>query len=270
MDRSKRISTLACLTLCVGALLVLGGPAQAASYFLWDDWGGTWADAEKDNLAGDDLLCWAAAASNVLEWTGWGLTDGLTNADEIFEVFEDHWTDLGGSPWFAWDWWFDGTNDKQGEATWSQEDVDGAGGYFLGENVDVFRIWDGDDADIMANVDAWLHDGYGLSFWIGGGGAHLITCWGYDYDPTNGDYLGVWVTDSDDDKNGGHPRPNVLAYYDVSFVGGQWTMPDYGNGTWYIGEVMGLLPRPIPEPGTLALLGLGLLGIAGYRIRRRR
>ena len=57
----------------------------------------------------DDLMCWAAAASNVLEWTGWGVVGGMTNTDEMFQHFQDHWTDLGGSSEYAWNWWFDGT-----------------------------------------------------------------------------------------------------------------------------------------------------------------
>lgn len=64
-------------------LLATIGTANAGSYYLWDDWGGTWADAEKstDNTE-DDEMCWAASSSNVLEWTGWGKVGGLTDSDD--------------------------------------------------------------------------------------------------------------------------------------------------------------------------------------------
>ncbi|MFO8012577.1 MAG: hypothetical protein R6X20_04635, partial [Phycisphaerae bacterium] len=109
---------------------------------LTDHWGGTWADAEKvppddgpgedPNVPGtaDDYMCWAAVASNLLEWTGWGKTGGMTTADDMFAYFQDHWTDQGGNMYYGWDWWFDGTNDSPGDPDeWSQVDVPGGGFY---------------------------------------------------------------------------------------------------------------------------------------------
>ena len=69
--------------------------ALGSTYKLYDWHGGTWCDAEKtaDN-AEDDLLCWAAAACNVMNWTGWGFvingTQDITNEDEMFRYFQDH------------------------------------------------------------------------------------------------------------------------------------------------------------------------------------
>ena len=58
---------------------------SGSEYLLWEEYGGIWCDAEKvppsdgegNSFPGnmsyeDDLMCWAAAACNVLEWTGWG------------------------------------------------------------------------------------------------------------------------------------------------------------------------------------------------------
>ncbi len=127
------------------------------TYYVWSQWGGTpytgnaydyngdpWSpephyflDAEKtppgDN---DDLMCWAAAASNILTWTGWGNVSAISDqsdqyeADEIFKYFQDHWTDEGSWPTDAWSWWFDGNNPDSGIGA---SEVTAAGGDFFRE-----------------------------------------------------------------------------------------------------------------------------------------
>jgi hypothetical protein len=125
--------TSAYFTLEDGGMLGDGTPT-GLSYMLIDEWGGTWHDAEKSPTnSEDDLMCWAAAASNVLQWTGWGAVLGLDTADAIFDHFQDHWTDEGGLMEYGWDWWFDGTNPSQGWSGWSQVDVPG-GGFHPGES----------------------------------------------------------------------------------------------------------------------------------------
>jgi hypothetical protein len=58
------------------------------SYMLFEEWGGNWSDAEKSpSNTEDDNMCWAAAASNMLEWTGWGLVARLSDADAMFWLF---------------------------------------------------------------------------------------------------------------------------------------------------------------------------------------
>jgi len=101
--------------------------ARAGTYYIWNDWGGTWADAEKTSgNTDDDLMCWAASSSNILEWTRWGKVGGMTNTDQMFAHFQAHFTDQGGHPYYGLDWWFDGTNDTQGwTGGWAQVDVSG-------------------------------------------------------------------------------------------------------------------------------------------------
>lgn len=70
-------------------------PVFGQSYFGFDDFGGSWLDAEKSPTNyDDDLLCWAASASNLLSWTGWGSAYS-SDADIIFRYFQDHWSDEG-------------------------------------------------------------------------------------------------------------------------------------------------------------------------------
>ena len=48
--------------------------APGTTYLLFENWGGTWADAEKDDTdpgdPDDDNLCWAATATNMLAASG--------------------------------------------------------------------------------------------------------------------------------------------------------------------------------------------------------
>ena len=56
------------LLLCV-MLITLQDFAFGSTYFVYDDWAGTWHDANK-NYIHDSNMCWAASASNVLAFTG--------------------------------------------------------------------------------------------------------------------------------------------------------------------------------------------------------
>jgi len=212
---------------------------------------GTWADAEKDSTSSeDDLLCWAATASNMLEWAGWGYAGGMTNADEFLDYFEAHWTDEGGLPKYAIEWWLNGTNGKQGDAGWSQVDVAGANFYPDFDYTDYYEF-DSDPANVMDHIDDWTAAGYAMGLSLRGGGlAHEVTCWGYNYDPgeTPGDpdyYLGVWITDSDDNKGvaDGHTAPNDLHYYAIDWdaTDNHWNFDSYFPGS-HLGYCTALYP----------------------------
>ena len=65
---------------------------------------GTFYDAEKSTKTSDDNLCWAATASNMLTYTGWGLVNGMKNEDDLLDTFrpyfiEGYWTHKG-LEWF--------------------------------------------------------------------------------------------------------------------------------------------------------------------------
>lgn len=230
-----------------------------------DYYGGAWSDAEKSpSNYEDDLLCWAATAANVLDYTGWGHVAGMTNSDQMFAYFIDHWTDVGGMMDYAWNWWFDGTNDSQGWSGWSQVDVPG-GGFYTGRNFWNYYHESWTASNAMNAIKQYMHMGCGVGLAVYGGGAHAITCWGYNYDPASpSTYYGIWVSDSDDDKYYSSP-PDRLRYYDVAFSNNKWYIQNfYGSNSWYIGGVEGL--ELIPEPATIITLVVGLAGLA---LRRR-
>jgi hypothetical protein len=224
------------------------------SYLLTEHWGGTWCDAEKSPTnTEDDMLCWAAAASNILEWTGWGLVGGMTNTDQVFQYFQNHWTDEGGTMEYGWDWWFDGTNPSQGWSGWSQVDVPG-GGFYPSENFSSYLHSQETESQALAAIDQFIRAGYGTTLGIYGPGGHAITCWGFNYNPADTDqYYGVWVSDSDDDKSSTNP-PDRLRYYEVALSGGRWYLQDYyGSDAWYIGSVQALAKSGNTNPNTYDL-----------------
>lgn len=238
-------------------------------YMLVDHFGGTWTDAEKaaDN-ADDDLMCWALAAANTLEWTGWGFYDGsgTTNSDEIYLEYGNHFTDEGSLTSYAWEWWFDGSwYAADPDDGWSDQDVAGGGDHWDPPYTDAtYTVHNDIWAEVMPSIDAYLRNGWAIQLSIYDGG-HAITCWGFTYDiafdketDPDGYYTGIWVTDSDDDKGNNGPADTIrnrLRYYTVEFdeTNGWWYMPNYGSG-WHIKAVNALKPypdetRPVADAG---------------------
>lgn len=252
------------LVILVAAASLAADPVETR-YLLTDHWGGVVSDAEKrPSTPYDDPMCWAAAASNVLAWTGWGRVGGMTTADEIFAYYQGHWTSGGGSPNNAWQWWFD---DDQ---PWTSIVVHTPGGGFWPEKTfDEYYRLEGGTATAMANLDAMLHEGRavaGTLFNTEGYGPHVVTLWGYSTDPAEpGRYTGVWITDSDDHQTLAEP-PDRLRYVPVTQTAGRWHLQDYyGTDGYYLSTLHGL--APIPEPAATALLAIGATLPA---LRRRR
>ncbi len=59
------------LAVVVGFLGLTGAaPVWSSTYYIYNQWGGTWHDANKTGVD-DSLMCWAASASNILDWGNW-------------------------------------------------------------------------------------------------------------------------------------------------------------------------------------------------------
>jgi hypothetical protein len=244
------------------------------AYFLYNQWGGTWHDANKTAAnTEDDLMCWAAAASNVLAWGDWG-TPAYNTTDKIFKHVQDHWTDNTGYPRWAWRWWFDGTPAPNKAA--SYVDVPGGGAFYPTLNFYDYYLSFYDNISLMANIDQLLQWGYGVTLTIRppSQNYHAITLWGFGYDMVNGNkvYKSIYVTDSDDGFYG-------LKNYNINQVNGGWYMTSGYNG-WELYTVQALklnfldapgaapLHTPVPPSAMLVLSGLLALFLTPRPIKR--
>jgi hypothetical protein len=248
-------------------LLASSGVARATSYFVYDQWGGTWCDANK-TTSSESMMCWAAAASNILAWAGYD-TPTYNNQNLIFQYFAAHWTNAGSLPQYAWNWFLDGTLPPNWSG-WSQVKVSG-GNFWPADNFsDLYYQASG--GNLMANIANFFQSGEGVTLAIyKPNGGHALTCWGYDYSDLNGviQYTGVWVTDSDDGVT-------ALKEYPVSWDSANylWDLGGAYSG-WYIGGVEALgqnsdPPSSVPVPSTLLLFLSGLLALLSPRRGRRR
>lgn len=239
------------------------GTPSGTQYRLFDEWGGTWYDAEKTPAnTDDDDMCWAATAANMLRWAGWGYAaapeGALSDEDEMFAHYLAHWEDQGSLTYIGLQWWLSGAVPDNypdnppyngGPASWAEVDVAGGGGFWTGYPWSTYVHYNWTD-DALQTIDSYLKNGWAVGLGIYDGG-HAITCWGVNYDPDEADlhekYKGVWVTDSDDDKGSNTP-PDVLHYYEVDYHDNQWYLQGYGGNNWYIDVIVGLEPFPNTAP----------------------
>jgi hypothetical protein len=225
----------------------------ATNYMLFTAWGGTWTDVDKSTTnTEDDLLCWAATTSNMLQWTGWGNAGGMTSADAIFTYFQNHWTDQGGHQYYGGDWWFDGTNTMQGTPGWAQVDVAG-GGFYTSQNYGNYIHYSSTVSTSLSTISSYLRSGYAVGLGLSGPGGHAVACWGYEFTAGNtASYKGVYITDSDDNQSA--PGSDYLRYYSVVQSNSRWYLQNYyGSNSWYISDVTGLDRRPSTVKATSAV-----------------
>jgi hypothetical protein len=224
----------------------LGSPLAADEYLLHEHWGGMWCDAEKRlDTPEDDNLCWAAAAADVLWWTGWGQVpgQGFTREDDVLAYFRDHWTNEGGRGNYAWEWWFNGVNPSQGWTGVSQVDLPGGAFWEPPYTFDAVFEQSTDDGTAMQKIDEYLRAGRGVDLALTRIWGHEVACWGFTTDEFGG-YSGIYLTDPDDDKDLPDP-PDRLRYYEVELRSGHWHLLDYDDcDEWSINTVRSLATFP--------------------------
>lgn len=243
------------LLILAAAMAVFCSPsAQAEMYWVqgmnWDgkDWHSAtgWVDNDKHyewvdghptgGHDGDNELCWAASASNLVTW--WqnqnpeaaAAAGAPTEAEDVWQVFKDSYTDAGGFTNAGVQWWFLG--DKPSAPP--QKPGAAAAGYYSSlvepgvednpysyigyEDPRYYHPstvlsssnpseYSGDALrDLSFSIKELLQAGYGLGLHIAVasensdilGGGHAITLWGIDYDEDLNRLKKLYVTDSDD------------------------------------------------------------------------
>ncbi len=261
----------------LAVLLAGAAPAWSASYFIYEQYGGTWHDAYKTAAnTEDDLMCWAATAANILAWGSWD-TPLYKTAMQMFQHFQDHWTDNTGYMSWAWKWWFNGAKPPYTFA--SYPDVPGGGNFFPTLNFANYYTY-ASTGNLMTSIDAFLHQGKGVGIIISKSGslAHAVTVWGFSYSAP-GAYTSIFITDSDDNYLGLREYPLVwqsTAWYlgggysgwKISGVQALGYSPDYAASLFNQGLQAGEAPAvPISPTWLLFGTGLGSLFLLGRRRR---
>ena len=201
-------------------------------------------DVAEGEIASDANLCWAAASSNMLRFSGWGSEAGFRTEDDLFVSFISAFTDAGGSYTYGLDWFFNGYYAMQGNDGWAQLRAPGESGKFLSEypadslyqtyeisnHIDNLRpVLDALERDCAVGISI---GNYLSSFRIGG---HAITLWGYLHDTSASPYSkeaypAIFISDSDSDKYDGALRRQAPNRLRVMMMDGMFD--GFGADSW--------------------------------------
>lgn len=211
-------------TFLILLLSVLPGICNAAT--LWSagvSAEGGWFDANKEHVRGsegDDLLCWAVVASNLVAW--WQQQNpelvpaGTPQGEAVWQLYRSAFENEGSDPDQGIRWWFSGQYVQQqpggGFRCASLRNPE-AGGYYRQSPVVLEdwlynKRWAGVTAEHLTEV---LYRGFsrGDAFWMGASCRrpdgtpfmHSITVWGVDYECADDGKLriaAIYMCDSDD------------------------------------------------------------------------
>ena len=201
-------------------------------------------DVSEDGIASDANLCWAAAASNMLRFSGWGSKAGFQTEDALFEAFISAFTDEGGSYTYALDWFFNGNYEPQDWNNWSHLRKPGESGAYLPDYAadslyQTYEIFNHTD-NLRLALDALERD-CAVGIMIGNyistfrAGGHAITLWGYMRDTSASPYSkeaypAIFISDSDSDKYDGALRRKAPNRLRVMMMDGMFD--GFGSDSW--------------------------------------
>jgi hypothetical protein len=157
--------------------------------------------------------------------------------------------------------WYDSTRTGNASPLWSGEEANAADDYFWVSNLDV-------PTSAELTISGFDPGTYKVEWWASVDTLNRQA----DYQ-VNGSYADGGVGDDFDSYGQGYQNGIVLVWSSVTpTAGGEITLKitteaAYGGGT-YLGHLNAL--RVTPEPATMALLGIGFVGLGVLRRRRGR
>ena len=207
----------------------VSGPGEPSIYY----------DADKSDFnQEDDLVCWAATASNMLWATNWASVTSAQNEQEFFDtVFVNSWPDAGGNAetgisWFLTDKsYYNGSTSAYTSAGYYSQLM----GHYGEKASDYVSVYDACKSGALQDLATSLTSGdaVGLSiYYYNGGGGHAITCWGYTVDTSYAStdpryFTGLYITDSDDEKSGKTTTNSTRENSSTSGWNGTTIFPDF-------------------------------------------
>jgi hypothetical protein len=177
---------------------------------MWTEFDLPYADADKTG-AGDSNMCWAAAAANIITWTGWAADE-----DDTFDIFSSYFPNNPGYVYDALRYYF-----KE---------------YTAGTTADMVAVRETRSYMLMDFIVSALHEGKGVVIKIAYPNksiGHFLTVYGYQYFPQE-DNFALYYADSDDYRH----RMNYLkmVWNDAS---DRWDSQNLYSG-WYLEYVVSL------------------------------
>ncbi len=191
---------------CILIPLLLPPPAAAVHEDVNKYWDSIPAGIDPTDTT-DSFMCWAAAASNVLTYTGWGVDNASTAYLREYDVYHEFLSRLSNAP---------GTGIAAYQSYFQWHPAVGPSPVIVQLYPDTSR-----PAVFISQAEGLLASGYGLYLSLSIG--HAVTLWGFG--TTAAGIRTVTITDSDDGSAG--IRTYELAQITEGFSAGNWVIRNY-------------------------------------------
>ena len=230
----KKLSAiLVCLMLIIGGCKTGGGSGSGSSggadlsipgagvedysaqdyeplFKMWEHFAIAYTDADKSE-PNDSNMCWAAAAANILAWSGWAADE-----DDVFNTFKSHFDNLPGDVYDALGYYFDN--------------------FVPHVRAEMVTVREARSHMLLDFIVSALHEGKGVTLKIKTPGkaiGHFVTVFGYMYLAAEDNFI-LLFTDSDDHL---HQMRNFKALWNDA--ADRWDIQGLYEG-WYLEYVISL------------------------------